>query len=126
IALLARHFAAEAARRHGMAEPRLMPDAAAYLASLPWPGNIRQLKNMVERTIIMAGKENLDADDFMRSTSDTAASSSMPSGTLDAMERARIADTLAACRGNISRAAAQLGLSRAALYRRMEKYDIRP
>lgn len=125
IALLARHFAAEAARRHGMAEPRLMPDAAAYLASLSWPGNIRQLKNMVERTIIMAGKEDLDAGDFMRSTSDTAASS-LPSGSLDAMERARIADTLAACRGNISRAAALLGLSRAALYRRMEKYDIRP
>lgn len=125
VALLARYFAADAARRHGIAEPRIMPDAADYLASLPWPGNIRQLKNMVERTIIISGKESLDADDFRRTDADTA-SASVPSGTLDAMERARIADTLAACRGNISRAAAQLGLSRAALYRRMEKYDIRP
>lgn len=125
VALLARHFAADAARRHGIPEPQLLPDAAAYLASLPWPGNIRELKNLVERTIIIAGKDALGADDF-RSSGDATSAASVPSGTLDAFERARIADTLAACRGNISRAAAMLGLSRAALYRRMEKYDIRP
>ena len=125
VALLARHFAADAARRHGIPEPQLLPDAAAYLASLPWPGNIRELKNLVERTIIIAGKDALGADDF-RSSGDATSAASVPSGTLDAFERARIADTLAACRGNISRAAAMLGLSRAALYRRREKYDIRP
>lgn len=125
IPLLARHFAAEAARRHGLAEPQLLPDAAAYLASLPWPGNIRELKNLVERTIIISGKDALGADDFRRSGGEVS-TASVPSGTLDAMERSRIADVLAACGGNISRAAAQLGLSRAALYRRMEKYDLKP
>ena len=124
IALLARHFAADAARRHGLPEPQLLPDAAAYLASLPWPGNIRELKNLVERTIIISGKDALGADDFRRSGAEVS-TASIPAGTLDAMERSRIADVLAACGGNISRAASQLGLSRAALYRRMEKYDLK-
>lgn len=125
VALLARHFAADAARRHGLPEPQLLPDAAAYLASLPWPGNIRELKNLVERTIIISGKDALGADDFRRSGAEVS-TASIPAGTLDAMERSRIADVLAACGGNISRAASQLGLSRAALYRRMEKYDLKP
>lgn len=124
IAMLARHFAGDAARRHGIAVPQIQQDAVAYLSSLPWPGNIRELKNLVERTIIVAAKDTLGADDFRKSC-DMSFAASVSSGTLDAIERERIAETLTACGGNISRAAALLGLSRAALYRRMEKYDIR-
>lgn len=123
IALLARYFAEEAARRHGMASPELTQAALQYLGSLSYPGNIRELKNLVERTLIIAGKTELDADDFRRSGA--AAPAREPAGTLDAMEQERITAVLSHCGGNISRAAAELGLSRAALYRRMEKYNLR-
>jgi len=123
IGLLARHFAAEASRRHGLAEPEISADALHYLGSLPYPGNIRELKNLVERTLIIAGKDVLDADDFRSSA--TATSAREPAGTLDAMEHDRIVAVLEHCGGNISRAAAELGLSRAALYRRIEKYNLK-
>lgn len=130
IAPLTAHFLAAAARANGLPEPSVTPDALAWLRSLPWPGNIRELRNAVERTLIVSGTATLGADDFRRAVPaarDTAAPAQpAPGGTLDRLEHDRIADAMRRHGGNISRAAAELGLSRGALYRRLEKFGFRP
>ena len=61
IPALVRHFAAGFCRANGMEAPEIAPDAMASLRGLPYPGNIRELKNLVERTILMSGKTILHA-----------------------------------------------------------------
>lgn len=141
IAPLVAHFLADAARANGLPVPQVSPDAIAWLRSLSWPGNIRELRNAVERTLIVSGAPTLCADDFRRAAPASAASAPVsplysatssvsqsvaPAGTLDRLEHDRIADAMRRHGGNVSRAAAELGLSRGALYRRLEKFGFRP
>ena len=120
------------------------PEAMEYLRRLPYPGNIRELKNIVERirelkniverALILGGSGTISRDDVVRCTgapdehgaaSGTASpDSGAPAQTLEEMERDRILRTLSDCSGNVSRAAAALGLTRASLYRRIEKFKI--
>src|SRR5215207_7711847 len=114
-------------RREGL---RLSADAIAWLQAPPWPGNIRQLRQSVERTLLVTERNILEAEDF-RATADMeprdAARDTLPavgSMTLDEIEKAMILKSLKHHAGNISKVAEALGLSRAALYRRFEKYEI--
>jgi two-component system NtrC family response regulator len=102
-------------------------EAMEYLQSLPYPGNIRELKNLLERTLLVSGKETLDAEDFKKQNvqpADALTSKNMGSLTLDEIERQRIVQALEQYGGNISQVASALGLSRPALYRRIEKHNI--
>lgn len=127
IPLLVKHFLGAAARSNSLPEPSVTPDAIAWLRSLPWPGNIRELRNVVERTLIVSGGDTFDADDFRRATPPSSASQPSVSapGTLDRLEHDRIAEAMRRHAGNISRVAAELGLSRGALYRRLDKFGFR-
>jgi two-component system, NtrC family, response regulator len=105
-------------------------DAIAWLDAQPWPGNIRQLRQTVERTVLVTEDDVLTADDF-RGAADMApqeaARDTLPpvgSMTLDEIEKAMILKSLKHHAGNISKVAEALGLSRAALYRRFDKYEI--
>lgn len=123
IPLLARHFADEFSRNnHSAAPARFEQSALDYLATLKYPGNIREFKNLIERAILMSGHDVLTADDFR--LSNAAGGLGAPSDTLEGIERHRISEALANSGGNISRAASALGISRAALYRKIEKYGI--
>lgn len=105
------------------------PDAMEYLSRLPYPGNIRELKNIVERSLILGGSSGtVSREDVIRCTgTDTEQdrpAASAPAQTLEEMERGRILRALSDCNGNVTRAAASLGITRASLYRRIEKYRI--
>jgi len=126
IPLLAEKFLTDAARANSLDVPQLAPDAIAFLKSLPYPGNIRELKNIVERTLLIRGGETLTEADFRRSGVNVALAEVEPAvGTLDEVEAMRIAAAMERHGGNISRVAAELGLSRGALYRRLEKYNLK-
>ena len=114
IPLLARHFADRQAEINGLPRTEFSADALNFLSRLPYPGNIRELKNLVERTILVSGKPTLDASD----------SSSLAGMTLDEIERQTILQALDRHKGNLSQVAMTLGISRAALYRRLEKFNI--
>ena len=128
IPLLARHFADRQAEINNLPRTEFSSDALNFLSRLPFPGNIRELKNLVERTILVSGKEVLDAIDFenqyQRHDESVATSSSFAGMTLDEIEKQTILQALERYKGNLSQVATALGISRAALYRRLEKYDI--
>ncbi|SCY47047.1 sigma-54-dependent transcriptional regulator [Flavobacterium caeni] len=95
-----------------------------WLEKYPWPGNIREMENKIERAVILSDDNvilvsQLDIFDF---TPTATTDESM----LSDLEKNAIEKALAKHAGNISNTAEELGLSRAALYRRMEKYDLRP
>ena len=127
IPLLVRHFADLQCKQNGLPAVDFTPDAMEYLQRLPYPGNIRELKNLVERTMLVSGKELLSAEDFKAQnpvTAEPATSVNLNGLTLDEMERQRILQALEQFDNNVSQAATALGLSRPALYRRMEKHNI--
>lgn len=108
-----------------------MTDAALqWLGARPWPGNIRQLRHLIERSVLLAGANQLDVRDLERTLDGGALRESQdalpPVGamTMDEIEKAMIQKSLAHHAGNISRVAESLGLFRPALYRRLEKYGI--
>ena len=106
------------------------PRALAWLSTLPWPGNIRELKNLTERTVLVANRDDLDIDDFKEQFHPAPSrghGDELPAVgifTLDEMEKSMILKALEFHGHNVSKVARALGLSRAALYRRLEKYGI--
>lgn len=124
IPLLVRHFAELAAKPLGRV-PEISADAMEFLTRLPYPGNIRQLKNMVDRAVLIGGPrlERKDFDSGQPTESPSAATAS--AATLDGMEKAAIADALEKQDGNYTKAARMLGITRQTLYRRMEKYGLK-
>ncbi|MEM6794299.1 MAG: sigma-54 dependent transcriptional regulator [Acidobacteriota bacterium] len=130
---LARHFAARCAEIYGRDGLALEDSALRWLAEQPWPGNIRQLKQVIERVVLMSGSgtDRLLAEDFEASAElapRPGANSLPPPGamTLEEMERTMVEKCLRHYGGNVSRAARALGLSRAALYRRFERHGLDP
>lgn len=129
IPMLARHFACAFTTQNSLQTPEFAPETMRYITSLPFLGNVRELKNLVERTILICGNGLLSPEDFEMQNSLT--SLSMPSEdidtkglTLDEMERRTIVDAIKKYR-NLSQVAMVLGISRQALYRRMEKYGLK-
>jgi two-component system NtrC family response regulator len=127
IPLLVEHFIGEQCAQNHLAPVRVAPEAMDYLQGLPYPGNIRELKNLVERTVLVSGKDVLTADDFRRgSRSEYAADAvrTLEGMTLERMERHVILQALKRHDNNLTQVAKELGISRAALYRRLEKLSI--
>ena len=127
IPLLVRHFADLQCKQNGLPKVDFTSEAMDYLKGLPYPGNIRELKNLVERTLLVSGKDTLDVSDFKAQNIQSAEPSSvknMEGLTLEEVERQRILQALAQYGNNLSQVASALGVSRPALYRRLEKYNI--
>ena len=127
IPLLVRHFADKLCQANGLQAVDFTQAAMDYLQRLPFPGNIRELKNLVERTLLVSGKELLDVDDFKAqntSAMEVSAIGNMNGLTLEEVDKQRILQAIEQYNGNMSKVALSLGLSRGALYRRLEKYNI--
>mgnify|MGYP002068346301 FL=1 len=127
IPLLVRHFADEYCRSCRLPKVEITSGAMAYLASLPYPGNIRELKNIVERTLIVGGTDVYDRRHFeelyLQLPHDPAVQL-QSSEKLEDVERRTIMNMLVKHNYNMSRTAAALGISRQTLYRRMDKFGI--
>ncbi len=129
---LARHFAAQLARRLG--HPLGLSDAAVdWLAAQRWPGNVRALEHAIERAAVLSDKEMLEPADFLKEPlpaprSGVAGEQGAASGTLrdavESAERQAIRAALEAARGNRRAAAKQLGVSLRTLFYKMDRYRI--
>jgi DNA-binding NtrC family response regulator len=137
IALLARHYLDELSREHGRPPSTLTPAAMDVLAAYPWPGNVRQLRNVIERLVVLGHGGPIDADSLPRALRDGAAApspaatadipppSAPPPDDLRAAERRHIESALLRCHGNRTRAAEALGISRRTLHRKLNEYGLR-
>ena len=127
IAPLAENFLASARRRYERPKLKLTGEAIAWLRRQPFPGNVRQLQNLIERTAILSTEDTLSVEQLERQSGERpAATNFAPSGvTLEQMEIRMIRAALGRNGGEITATARELGLTRAALYRRVEKYGIK-
>ena len=129
VPLLVNHFAKLQIQQNRLEPMEITPDAMAFLKSLPYPGNIRELKNLVDRTLLVSGKPVLMSADFEKQYEQSPGkiSTGKPDSVLplEEMEKTMILKALELYGDNYSKVATALGLTRQALYRRLEKYGIR-
>src|SRR5216684_2131525 len=123
---LAQHFLAQQAAKYGKALKGFQPDALEALLRHPWTGNVRELEHAVERSVLMARGDRIAADDLFLSPAARRDSGQLyESMTLDEAERHLIQRALSRCAGNVSEAARELGVSRSALYRRLQHHGLK-
>jgi len=125
---LAEHYLETFAEKYSTGTDGLTGTAREKLKDYHWPGNVRELKHTMERAVIMAECSVLEPSDIVFSAPNSQRRSEDPLGVdtlnLDDIEQAAVRKALSKHGGNISRAADELGISRKALYRRIEKYGL--
>jgi two-component system response regulator HydG len=122
IPALVGHFLKLHGRAQGRGEPALSNQAMKLLLSYPWPGNIRELSNVIERACILSGGDRIDVEHL---PGELVAAEATPTGLKEAVEefeRRHIAWVLRAAGGSRERAAQLLAVDPATLYRRLAKY----
>jgi DNA-binding NtrC family response regulator len=122
IMLLAARFLEIYTRKYGRDSGGFARDAAKALLRYSWPGNVRELSHVVERAVLIGGGPQIQAEDLMLERQGAAERAPLEQLKLDEAEELLIRNALDRCGGNVQAAAEQLGVSRSALYRRMEKY----
>jgi DNA-binding NtrC family response regulator len=123
IPALAGHFLARYVTRYRKAIQGLEPAALQLMLHHNWPGNVRELDHTIERAVLMARGERIESADLGLNTQRTAVQN-LDELSLETVEAILIRKALARASGNVSHAADALGLSRGALYRRIEKYGL--
>lgn len=120
---LGAHFLARYATRYRRPVQRFDPSAIQALLQYSWPGNVRELDHTIERAVLMSRTSEIQAGDLSLS-SPRAPGQNLEDLSLEAVEAVLVRKALQRFQGNVSQAAEALGLSRGALYRRMEKYGL--
>ena len=122
IALIARHFLEKYARSMNKAVTDISPEAMKMLTEYNWPGNIRELRNTIERALVVVGKKNrIESEDLNLLFLSRA---NPPGNSLEEMEKAHIQRILEQSDWNISRSAETLKIDRVTLYNKIKKYGL--
>lgn len=125
IPLLTDHFLKEYSQKYDNDVQTISEPAITKLKNYNWPGNVRELEHAVERAVIMTDHHALQPEDFLlTSLGDREPEVIFDDYNLEEVEKTVIRKALDKHEGNISKTAEELGLTRASLYRRMEKYDL--
>lgn len=122
IQMLVEHFLGVFKRKHGRPELKLSPEARQKLLAYQWPGNVRQLRNVIDSAVIMAESDLILAEDLGLTA---AQPDRMETLRIDHWERKLIIEALQRTDGSVPQAATLLGLSRATLYRKIEDYGLK-
>ena len=121
---LASHFAEQFAQKYKRKARTLSSALLREMERYLWPGNIRELRHAVERAVIMSQGDQLTVSDFFFRDSNENSGGDLPLMNLEDMEKQLIVKALNKHYGNITEAAKELGLTRASLYRRLEKHKL--
>lgn len=125
IPLLIRHFIKSSAVANKIDIPEIESEAIEFLSRLPYPGNIRELKNIIERAVITSGAKIRKSDfDYLASSMQQTPPDSK-SSNLDDIERNALKEAIETAEGNYTQAARILGLTRQSLYRKLEKHGLK-
>ena len=123
IPLLAQHFLGRNRTRYRKQTIGFSAAALQQMMQYAWPGNVRELEHTVERAVLLCRGDEIDPADLAIAAARTS-TQSFENMSIDEVEALLIRKVLRRCDGNISQAAESLGLSRSALYRRIEKYGL--
>jgi len=123
IPVLGAHFLARYSARYRRPLQRFDPAALQAMMQYSWPGNVRELDHTIERAVLMTRTAEIQPADLALS-SPRAQTQNLEDLSLEAVEAVLVRKALQRFQGNVSQAAEALGLSRGALYRRMEKYGL--
>ncbi len=126
IPLLIEHFLRTFSKKYGKSGLTLTPATLRQLQEYSWPGNVRQLQHAAERAVILGSKLQLGIEDFLGSTRVGTELPEPDKFHLQSVEKQAIAEAIRKHRGNLSKAALELGLGRSTLYRKMSKYGLQP
>jgi two-component system, NtrC family, response regulator AtoC len=122
---LAERFILDMSSRYGVERPTLSPGARSALVEHSWPGNIRELRNVLERAVLVAADREIQASDlFACDRPPTASQTAGGRQTLQEIEISTLQSALQNTRGNVSRAAEVLGISRDTMRYRMQKFGL--
>ncbi len=124
IPVLAAHFLARYATRYRRAVHGFESAALQQMLGYGWPGNVRELDHTMERAVLMSSGEQIAANDLGLHATAAKSALNLDDLSLEAVEAVLVRKALARAGGNVSHAAEALGLSRGALYRRMEKHGL--
>ena len=122
IEMLVNYFLDHFRRQHGRPHLQLAPEAKQKLLSYSWPGNVRQLRNVIDSAVLLAGDKRIEASDL--GLHDAGPGGELETLALDYWERRLIGEALKRTNGNVPEAAKLLGIGRATLYRKIEEYGI--
>jgi len=126
IRLLAEHFHRLGRERLGRQTTGFSLDALRHLESQPWHGNVRQLRNVVERAMVVAPYESIRPEDLEQNKDvQSEAEEDEPFLSLADLEKKQIIEALRRCDGNIKAAAQLLDIGRSTLYRKVDEYGIK-
>lgn len=128
IMLLAKHFAAQTARRYGLPMPTFTSDAISMIESYSWPGNVRELKHQVSRAVLLCHNSQVTDVDLalpIYRASESSLKIDAQQSALDSAEKAILLQVLAETRNNVSEAARKLGITRMTMRYRMDKHQIK-
>ena len=129
IPLLVDHMMARISKERGREAPRVTAEVMALLEGYPWPGNVRQLENSLQRLALLAAdgpitRSVVEADDGLSRALLGDLDTRQPIYSLERNEMEQIRRALETCGGNRNRAARMLGISRATIYRKIKEYDL--
>ena len=124
ILLLAKHFLKQYSYKYKKEITDLSKETQHKLLHYSWPGNVRELQHAVERAVILTTKNKLEPDNFMLRIPQQRISQELETINLAELEQKAIDKAIKISEGNISRAAELLGITRFALYRKLEKHNL--
>ena len=124
IPLLAMHFLGLYSQRYRKNVSGLESSALQALLDHPWPGNVRELDHSIERAVLMAQGTQVKASDLALRPTGREGTPRLEDMSIEEVEAFLIKKALARYQGNVSQAAGALGLSRSALYRRIQRYGL--
>jgi Nif-specific regulatory protein len=122
ISLLINYFLDHFRRQHGRPSLQLSPEARQKLLAYNWPGNVRQLRNVIDSAVVLAADKVIEAGDL--GLHDIGGPAELDTLSIDHWERRLIGEALKRTSGSVPEAAKLLGLGRATLYRKIEEYNI--
>lgn len=122
---LARFFAAQHCKKYQLPLPSLSSAAESALMDYHWPGNVRELSHFMARAVLMSEEDELTEDDFGFKKENAATQQPLPLMTLEDAERKLLNMAMAQSKNNVEDAAMLLGISKSAIYRRLDKFNIK-
>ena len=129
IELLAQYFNHRLAERHGLAVRKFGPDVMTILRAYSWPGNVREMRNVIESLLLTSNEEYVQCEELPEELLAAAgtgagASAAIAATSLEEAERLAIVCAVKSMHGNLTQAARALGVSRSTLYRKVERYHL--